>query len=181
MLPKVDIGELLLEVMSWQPRFVEAFTAASGGESRLGDLQVTIAAALTAHALNVGYTPVISPGVKALTRAGISHVDQNYLRAEDFAVANTPLVEAQPAIALARAWGGGLVAAVDGIRFIVPCAASTPDPTRSTSGRRRGATWLNLVNDQGIGLAGKVVSGTPRDSLYVIDLIYRQEAVSAPR
>ena len=69
MLPRVDVGELILEVMSWQPRFIEAFTAASGGESRLADLHVTIAAALTAHALNIGYTPVISPGVHALTRA----------------------------------------------------------------------------------------------------------------
>jgi hypothetical protein len=34
MLPQVDIGELVLEVISWQPRFVAAFTAASGGESR---------------------------------------------------------------------------------------------------------------------------------------------------
>ena len=63
-----------------QPGFVEAFTAVSGGRTRLGDLHVTIATALTAHALNVGYTPVIS-SAPALTRARISHVDQNYLRA----------------------------------------------------------------------------------------------------
>jgi hypothetical protein len=29
---------------------------------------VTIAAALCAHALNVGYAPIISPGVQAQTR-----------------------------------------------------------------------------------------------------------------
>jgi hypothetical protein len=57
------------------------FTAASGGQNRLDDLHVTIAAALTAHALSVGFTPVIS-GFPALTRSRISHVDQNYLRAE---------------------------------------------------------------------------------------------------
>lgn len=50
MLPRVDIGELILEVMAWRPEFVAAFTAASGGQPRLKDLQVTIAAALTAHA-----------------------------------------------------------------------------------------------------------------------------------
>jgi hypothetical protein len=44
---------------------------------------VTIAAALTAHAMNVGYVPVISEGVPALTRGRISHVDQNYLRSEN--------------------------------------------------------------------------------------------------
>ena len=82
-------------MISWHPRFVEAFTAASGGETRLADLDVTIAAALTAHALNIGYTPVISPGVPALTRARISHVDQHYLRADTYAAANAPLIEAQ--------------------------------------------------------------------------------------
>src|SRR5215210_2602762 len=95
MLPRVDAGELVLEVISWQPRFVEAFTAVSGGAPRLGDLHVTIAAALTAHALNVGFTPVVSPGVASLTRGRISHVDQNYLRAETYAAANGPLIGAQ--------------------------------------------------------------------------------------
>ena len=51
-----------------RPRFVRAFTAVSGGQTRLEDLRVTIAAALTAHALNVGFAPVIS-GMPALTRA----------------------------------------------------------------------------------------------------------------
>ncbi len=37
MLPRVDIGELILEVMSWEPGFVEAFRAASGAQSRFGD------------------------------------------------------------------------------------------------------------------------------------------------
>jgi hypothetical protein len=49
------LAEVILEVMSRPPGFVEAFTAASGGETRLADLDVTIAAALTAHALNIGY------------------------------------------------------------------------------------------------------------------------------
>ena len=55
MLPRVDLPDLILEVMAWYPGFVAAFARVSGGRSRLGDLHVTIAAALTAHALNVGY------------------------------------------------------------------------------------------------------------------------------
>jgi TnpA family transposase len=180
MLPQVDIGELILEVMSWQPRFIEAFTAASSGATRLADLHVTIAAALTGHALNIGHQPVTSPGVKALTRARISHVDQNYLRTENFATANAPLIEAQADIGLAQTWGGGLVAAVDGIRFVVPVRSIDARPNPKYFGRRRGATWLNLLNDQAVGLAGMVVSGTPRDSLNVIDLIYRQEGGRRP-
>jgi hypothetical protein len=114
---------------------------------------VTIAAALTAHALNVGYTPVISPGVAALTRGRISHVDQNYLRAETYAAANGPLIGAQADIGLAQAWGGGLVATLDRIRFVVPVRSVDARPNPKYFGRRRGATWLNLLNEQAVGLA----------------------------
>jgi TnpA family transposase len=179
MLPRVDVGELILEVMSWQPRFVQAFTAVSGGQTRLEDLHVTIAAALTAHALNVGFTPVIS-GMPEMTRARISHVDQHYLRSENFAAANAALIEGQADVELAQAWGGGLVAAVDGIRFVVPVRSIHARPNPKYFGRRRGATLLNLVNDQAVGVAGRVVSGTPRDSLHVIDLIYSQDGGIRP-
>ncbi len=108
MIPRVDVGELILEVMSWHPEFVAAFTAACGGQTRLADIGVTIAAALTAHALKLPYTPVISPGVPALTRGPISHVDHNYLRAENYAQANTPLIEGQAAIWLAQPCSGSL-------------------------------------------------------------------------
>ncbi len=133
MVPRVDIGEVILEVMSWHPRFVEAFTAASGGESRLIDLNVTIAAALTAHALNIGYTPVISPGVPALTRARISHVDQNYLRADTYAGANVPLIEAQADIALAQALISASSPALTESASSSRCRASSPGRTRSCS------------------------------------------------
>ena len=70
MLPRVDLPELILEVMGWLPAFAEAFTGLSGGPTRMRDLDVTIAAALTAHALNVGYVPVVSESVAALKRSG---------------------------------------------------------------------------------------------------------------
>jgi hypothetical protein len=60
MLPRVHLPELILEVMGWLPAFAAAFTGLSGGRSRMSDLDLTIAAALTAHALNIGYVPVIS-------------------------------------------------------------------------------------------------------------------------
>jgi len=167
-------------VMAWHPRFVEAFTAVSGGGTRLADLHVTIAAALTAHALNIGYPPVMSSGIAALTRDRLSHVDQNYLRAETYAAANAPLIEAQTQIELAQAWGGGLVAAIDGMRFVVPIPTIHARPNPKYFGRRRGAQWLNMVNDQALGLGGKVVAGTPRDSLHTIDVIYSQDGGPRP-
>ncbi|MGH9011390.1 MAG: Tn3 family transposase [Acidimicrobiia bacterium] len=181
MLPRVDISELILEVMSWQPAFVDAFTSASGGSgTRLADVDVTIAACLTAHSLNVGFTPVLSPGSKALSRGRIGHVDQNYLRSETYAAANGPLVNGQANIGLAQHWGGGLVAAVDGIRFVVPVRSIDARPNPKYFGRRKGTTLLNLVTDQYVGVAGMVVSGTPRDTLHLVDLIYRQDSGARP-
>lgn len=55
-------------------------------------------------------------------------------------------------------------------------------PRRARCVSRRGAaTLLNLVNDHAVGIAGMVLSGTPRDSLQVIDLIYRQDGGTRPQ
>jgi hypothetical protein len=58
MLPRVDLPEVLLEVMCWVPELAGAFTAVSGGRSRLEDLPTSIAACLAAHSMNVGYRPI---------------------------------------------------------------------------------------------------------------------------
>jgi hypothetical protein len=103
MLPRVDLPEAILEVMAWVPGFVGAFTAVSGGQSRLDDLHVSIAACLTAQALNIGYAPIVKRGVDALERGRISHVNQTYLGAEAYSPANGALIDAQGAIPLAQA------------------------------------------------------------------------------
>ena len=180
LLPRVDLPEVILEVMSWEPGFVAAFVAASGGQTRLADLHVTIAACLTAHALNIGYSPIVKKGVAALERDRLSHVNQNYLGSETYAPANVWLIAAQAGIALARAWGGGLVAGIDGMRFIVPVPSIYARPNRKYFGSKRGVTWLNMVNDQGSGLAAKVVSGTPGESLHMIDVIFSQDGGQRP-
>lgn len=59
MLPRVDLPELILEVVSWQPGFLDAFTLASGGSTRLSDLNVILTAALCAHALDIGFAPIL--------------------------------------------------------------------------------------------------------------------------
>ena len=120
MLPRVDLPEVILEVMGWVPEFTAAFTPASGGRSRLDDLHVSVAACLTAQALNIGYAPVAKRGAPALEPARLAHVAGAYLSAEAFSKANAPLIEAQAGIPFAQALGGGLVAAIDGMRFVVP-------------------------------------------------------------
>ncbi|GAA4973893.1 Tn3-like element Tn3 family transposase [Yinghuangia aomiensis] len=178
MLPRVDLPEVLLEVFSWTGADA-AFTSVTGGEARLKDLHITIAALLVAHGCNVGYTPVTG-GADALKYGRLSHVDQTYLRLATYRAANATLIEHQTAIPLAQAWGGGLVASVDGMRFVVPVPSVYARPNPRYFGRRGGATWLNLLNDQAAGLGGKVVAGTPRDSLYVLDVLYDRDGGKRP-
>jgi TnpA family transposase len=179
MLPAVDLPEVLLEVAEWTG-YADAFESITGGGFRLGDLEVSLAALLVAQACNTGLTPVVSSEVPALTRNRLQHVDQNYLRTETIKAANAVLIEAQAKIPLARLWGGGLVASIDGMRFVVPIATVHARPNPRYFGRSAGATWLNMVNDQASGLASKVVAGTPRDSLHVIDVLYAQDGGVPP-
>ena len=138
MLPRVDLPEVILEVMSWEPGIAAAFTAASGGRTRLEDLDTSIAACLAAHSMNVGYRPIARKGVPALEWSRLSHMFQNYFRPETIGPANAPMVARQAVIPLARAWGGGMVAAVDGMRFVVPVPALLLAPTASSSARNAG-------------------------------------------
>jgi hypothetical protein len=179
MLPGVDLPEVILEVMAGLPAFAEAFTAVSGGNTRLADLHVSIAALPTAHALNVGLKPVLAD-LPALTRDRLAHVDQHYLRPENYAAANAVLIDAQAAIPLAQLWGGGLVAAVDGMRFVVPVRTAHARANPKYFARKRGVTWLNMISDQAVGLTGRVLSGAPRDTLNVVDLLYNPDGGPRP-
>ena len=174
MLPRVDLPELLLEVHAWTG-YLDQFTHLSEAGARMDDLAVSVAAVLVAEACNVGLRPVLKAGVPALTRGRLSHVDQNYFRPETVGAANARLIEAQAEVAFARALGGGLVASVDGLRFVVPVTTVNAAPNPRYFGMRRGVTWLNAVNDQFAGIGAVVVPGTVRDSLYILDLLLNLE------
>ena len=179
MLPRVDLPELLLEVHAWTG-FLDAYTHLAGTTPRSTDLTVSVAALLLAEACNVGLTPVIKPNEAALTRARLAHVDQYYLRADNHAAANAVLIGAQAQIPIAQAWGGGLLASVDGLRFVVPVRTLNAGPSPKYFGYKRGITWLNAVNDQVAGIGQMVVPGTPRDSLYILDTILNLDAGPKP-
>nr|WP_211212959.1 Tn3 family transposase [Actinopolyspora mortivallis] len=115
-----------------------------------------------------------------MTRDRLSHVDAHYLRPETLSAANGVFIEAQSGIALAHTWGGGHVASVDGLRFVVPVGTVHAGPNPKYFNRRRGATWLNMLNDQASGLGGTVVAGTPRDSLHVLDVLYDRDGGRPP-
>ncbi|MGH1349024.1 MAG: Tn3 family transposase [Nannocystales bacterium] len=180
MLPQVELPEVLLEVAMWTG-FHQAFTPLGESASRVKDLELSIAALLVAQACNIGFRPVAKEGVSALSRARLSHLEQTYLRVETIKRANQALLEGQDKIPLVRAWGGGHVASVDGLRFVVPVATIHARPNPRYFGRRAGATWLNMLNDHAAGLAAKVVAGTPRDSLHVLDVLNDQDGGVRPQ
>ena len=134
MLPRVDISEAILEVLGWCPQFLASMTSVSGNAAHLADLDITVAACLTGQALNITYTPIAVTGVPALERHRLGHVDHTYLRAENYAAANPHLVAHQAGTGFAQALGGGLVAAIDGMRFVVPVPSAFADRTGNTSG-----------------------------------------------
>ena len=180
MLPQVDIGEVILEVMGWVPEFMDSLTAPSGGPSRLAELPITVAACLTGQALNIGYGPIATKGVPALERRRMGHVEQTYLRAENYTAANPHLVAKQAGIAFAQALGGGQVAAIDGMRFVVPVPSLFAKPNRKFFGPKRGMTFLNMINNQAFGIGHKIVAGTDRDCLHAIDLFFNSGTGSLP-
>jgi TnpA family transposase len=170
MLPRIDLPDLLFEVHSWTG-FLDAFTHVSEGSSRMAGLDISLVALLVAESCNIGLTPVINPHYPQLTRSRLSHVDQNYLRGDTIAAANAKLIDEQARIPLAQYWGGGMLASVDGLRFVVPARTINAAPSPKYYGYKRGITWLNAVNDQVSGIGAMVVPGTPRDSLFILDTL----------
>jgi TnpA family transposase len=92
-----------------------------------------------------------------------------------------PPVAAQTGIDIVACWGGGLVASADGLRFVVPVRSvhSGPNP-RYFGLRHGGATWLNVVNDQVMGIGGIPVPGTLPDSLVILDAIHNIDVGPRP-
>lgn len=179
MLPHIDLPDLLLEVHAWTG-FFDAYVHVSGAGTRLRDLATSLAALLIAEGCNVGLVPVTDPGQEALTRGRLSHVDQNYVRAETPAAANAALIEAQGKVPIAQHWGGGLLASVDGLRFVVPVRTLNSGPSPKYFGYKRGITWLNAVNDQVAGIGAQIVTGTPRDSLHILDVLLNLDGGPKP-
>ena len=77
-------------------------------------------------------------GTDALTRYRLAHVDQHYLRPDCYRGANAVFIDAQAELGLARQLGGGLVAAVDGMRFVVPVRSVDARPNPKYLRRRIG-------------------------------------------
>jgi len=67
------------------------------------------------------------------------------------------------------------------VRFTVPVKSLYSGHSPKYFGlRHKGATWLNVINDQVMGLGGVVVPGTLRDSLFILDAIHARDGGPKP-
>ncbi|MGN9794957.1 Tn3 family transposase [Streptomyces sp. OZ13] len=179
-MPAVDLPEVVLEVNSWVP-YLSDFTHVSESNSRMDDLELSVAAVLTSEATNVGIEPIVHDGVDALKRDRLFWVEQNYVRAHTLSMANARLVDYHTRLPLVQAWGGGELASADGLRFVTPIRTLNSGPNPKYFGtRRRGVTFYNFLSDQFSGLHGILIPGTQRDSFYILDGLLEQETALRP-
>ena len=144
-LPPVGLPEVILEVAQ-HTGFLSQFTHVSDSSAHVEDLPLSLSAVLLAEACNIGLQPVIQPEIPALTRDRLSWVRHHFVRSETITRANACLVQAQRDVPLAQIWGGGYVASVDGIRFVVPVRSvnTGPSPHYFGLGTRRDLPQLYL-------------------------------------
>ena len=177
LLPEVEIADLPLEVHGWTG-FLDEYTHMAGAETREPGLPETLSALLVSEACNVGLTPVADETYPPLSRARLNWVAHNYLRSATHAAANARLVDYHTPLPLAQAWGGGEMASADGMRFVIPVATIHAAYNPRYFGRQRGSTLYSWMADTYTVFAQKLIPGTQRDSLYVLDgLIANQTGI----
>ena len=167
-LPDADLPELLHEIAA-RTGFTKPFTHEREPTARLGDLDVSIIAVLIAQACNVGYKPLIDESVPALRLERLKYIARHYIRPETLIAANALIVDYHSKLPLAIEWGGGEVASIDGLRFVVPRETIHARRNPRYFHHRRGITALGTTADHYAGIHTIVVPGTPRDGIYLLD------------
>ncbi len=166
-LPKLELGELLVEVDGWTG-FTKALTHAGGASSRTENLPRVLYAAILAQATNLGLTGMADSS--DLSYDQLAWANEWYLRDETLAAASARLVGHHHGLPLASSWGDGRLSSSDGQRFATsakgPSVAALP---RYFGHRRRGAQFFTWTSDQYSQYASKVVAATVRDAAHVLD------------
>jgi TnpA family transposase len=174
LLPIIDFPELLLEV-DRMTSFTEDCTHISDLGARVSEIAVSLCAVFMADSCNIGLEPIINEDIPHLTRNRLSWVQQNCIRAETISKSNTRIVDYHSTLPLALKMGTGNIASADGLRFTCAVRTINSGPNRKYFGTKRGLTYYNFSSDQGAGFHGIVITGTIRDSLYLLDGMQAQQ------
>jgi hypothetical protein len=179
-LPDADLPDLLLEIIA-KTGFIDGFTHQHEPRARLADLQTSLCAVLVAQGCNVGYSALVDETIPALREARLKYVARHYVRPETLIAANVRIVDYHAALELATRWGGGEVASIDGLRFVVPNRTLHAGFNRRYYHRRRGVTALTTTADHHSTLHTVVVPGTQPDALYLLDGLLDPQTSVRPR
>ncbi|MCF6768577.1 Tn3 family transposase, partial [Thiotrichales bacterium 19S11-10] len=169
LMPNVDLPELLLEV-DRITKFTQAFPNVNNFNSQLENINVSLCAILMAEGCNIELSQVEKRGVAALKYSRLSWVEQNCVDAENLLNGNAILVDYHTNHPMAKKMGTGHIVSGDGLRFTVAVDSvySAPNKKYFPQGKR-GVTYYGLTNDQCASLHGLVITGTLRDSLFLLD------------
>jgi Tn3 transposase DDE domain len=151
MVPDAELPDLLLEIAA-RTSFMDGFTHDREPNAQLADLHVSICAVLIAQACNVGYRPLVNENIPALREERLKWVARHYIRPETLTAANAKIVDYHAKLPLADRWGGGEVASIDGLRFVVPSRTFHARFNRRYFHRRRGVTALGTTADHYAGI-----------------------------
>ncbi|KAA8669685.1 Tn3 family transposase [Clostridium sp. HV4-5-A1G] len=108
-------------------------------------------------------------------------MNQIYFRTKTLTQANAVLVDYNTKLSLAKIRGGGEAASADGLRFVIPVKTINSRSNSKYLGTGRGITYYNYTSDQFTGFNGIVISGTIRDSLYLLQGILEQQTMLHPK
>ena len=180
LMPPADLPDLVLEIAT-KTGFLEGFTNDHEPNAQLHDLDISLCAVLVAQACNVGYRPLVDESNPALRESRLRYVAQRYLRADTLAAANARIVDYHAKLGLAERWGGGEVASIDGLRFVVPRRTIHAGYNRRYFDRRRGITALGATADHYAGLRTIVVPGTQPAAPYALDALLDPRTSVRPR
>jgi len=123
---------------------------------------------LVSKACNIGFEPVVQSGIAALEYDRLTWVEQNYFRKETLDLARANLVEFHSKLPLTQKWGNGDVSSADGMRVVVPVKSSNSGYNSKYFGTKKGVTYYDYISDQFSEINATLISGTIRDSLYLI-------------
>ena len=180
LLPAADLPDLVLEIAA-KTGFIDAFTNDQEPGAKLDGLATSLCAVLVAQACNVGYKPLVDESNPALREARLRYIAQRYLRPETLAAANGRIVDVHAKLPLAERWGGGEVASIDGLRFVVPRRTIHAAYNRRYFDRRHGVTLLGTTADHYAGLHTVVITGTQPDAPYILDGLLDPQTSVRPR
>lgn len=163
-----------------QLNLTESFNHLSDTETKMKELDISLLAVLLSEACNIGFSPVSKEGINSLKYDRLVYVNHHYIRIDTLSNANQKIVTAHRKLTTSKIWGDSHMASADGIRYLTPQRSLYSRSNPKYFGRGRGITFYNFVSDQYIGFHGMVVSGTLRDSLYLLEGFLNQPSELTP-